>query len=174
MGTLSKTLCSCGGYIAGSAALVDYLKFYAPGMVYSVGLTAPATIAAQTALDLMQSEPARVTRLAGLGARFDARARAKGLDLAASGGHAVIPVIVGDSIRTIYLADRLFRRGFNAFPIIPPGVPDNTARLRFFLSAAHQEADIDAAVDATAEELQKLVDDNISVATLLQMLGATG
>ena len=65
MGTLSKTLASCGGYIAGEHALVEYLKYSAPGFLYSVGMPPPAAAAALAALRVMRSEPERVARLAG-------------------------------------------------------------------------------------------------------------
>ncbi|MGI4953456.1 MAG: aminotransferase class I/II-fold pyridoxal phosphate-dependent enzyme, partial [Janthinobacterium lividum] len=145
LGTLSKSLVSCGGYVAGNRALIDYLKLTAPGMVYSVGIPAPAAIAALTAIQLMQREPERVTRLQANGQRFLRKAREAGLDVGGSWGYAVIPVVLGDSLRTIMLADRLLKRGFNAFPIVPPGVPEQSARLRFFISSEHTDADIDAA-----------------------------
>lgn len=153
LGTLSKTLVSCGGYVAGSRALIDYLKLTAPGMVYSVGLPAPAAIAALTAIRLMLREPERVARLQANGRRFLAAARAAGLDVGTSWGYAVIPIILGDSLRTITLADRLLGRGYNAFPIIPPGVPERSARLRFFISSEHTDAELDGAVAAICEEL---------------------
>jgi 8-amino-7-oxononanoate synthase len=156
LGTLSKTLVSCGGYVAGSRALIDYLKLTAPGMVYSVGLPAPAAVAALTALRLMLREPERVARLQARGQRFLAAALAAGLDVGTSWGYAVIPIILGDSLRTITLADRLLSRGYNAFPIIPPGVPERSARLRFFISSEHTEAEIDGAVAAIVEELESL------------------
>ena len=156
LGTLSKTLVSCGGYVAGSRALIDYLKLTAPGMVYSVGLPAPAAIAALTALRLMLREPDRVARLFANGQRFLNAARAAGLDVGGSWGYAVIPVILGDSMRTLMLAERLLARGYNAFPIIPPGVPERSARLRFFISSEHSDADIDGAVAAIVEELAEL------------------
>jgi 8-amino-7-oxononanoate synthase len=153
LGTLSKTLVSCGGYIAGSRALIEYLKLAAPGMVYSVGLPAPAAVAARTALQLMLREPERVARLQANGQRFLNAARDAGLDVGGSWGYAVIPVILGDSVRTLRLAERLLARGYNAFPIIPPGVPERSARLRFFISSEHTDADIDGAVAAVVEEL---------------------
>jgi 8-amino-7-oxononanoate synthase len=156
LGTLSKTLVSCGGYVAGSRALIDFLKLTAPGMVYSVGLSAPAAIAALTAIHLMQREPERVGRLQANGNRFLDAARAAGLDVGTSWGYAVIPIILGDSLRTIMLADRLLGRGYNAFPIIPPGVPERSARLRFFISSEHTETEIDGAVAAIVEELESL------------------
>lgn len=153
LGTLSKTLVSCGGFVAGSHALIEYLKLTAPGMVYSVGLPAASAIASLTAIRLMQREPERVARLQANGHRFLAAARAAGLDVGASWGYAVTPVILGDSVRTILLADRLLHRGYNAFPIIPPGVPERSARLRFFISSEHEEAELDGAVAAIVEEL---------------------
>jgi 8-amino-7-oxononanoate synthase len=150
LGTLSKALVSCGGYVAGSRALIDYLKLTAPGMVYSVGLPAPAAVAALTAIRLMQHEQNRVARLQSNGQRFLAAARAAGLDVGTSWGYAVTPVILGDSLRK--LADRLLSRGYNAFPIIPPGVPEQCARLRFFISSEHTHTEIDGAVAAIVEE----------------------
>lgn len=166
MGTLSKTLVGCGGYIAGSSALVEFLKFQAPGMVYSVGLPVPMAVASLTALRIMRREPERVGRLQAIGRRFRDRAVDAGLDVGLSWGYAVTPIVVGDSVRTVVLADRLFERGVNAFPIIPPGVPEKAARLRFFLSAAHDPSDIDRTVDMVAEELTRLVDEGLSVSGL--------
>ncbi|MEL6677243.1 MAG: aminotransferase class I/II-fold pyridoxal phosphate-dependent enzyme [Pseudomonadota bacterium] len=162
MGTLSKTLCSCGGYIAGSSALVDFLKFKAAGFVFSVGLSAPHTAAAATALEVMLEEPERVAQLARNGTRFLERAQAAGLDCGHGIGSAVAPVIVGDSVRTAVLADRVFKRGINALPIIFPAVPEKAARLRFFLTSMHSDDDIDRAVAITAEELGRIAHVDLS------------
>lgn len=168
MGTLSKTLVGCGGYIAGSATLIEYLKFQASGMVYSVGMPAPIAVASSTALALMRREPERVARLQANGRHFLEAARAAGLDTGTSAGFAVTPIVVGDSLRTIYLAERLLARGINTFPIIPPGVPEKSARLRFFLSEAHAKEDIDAAVVAVAEEAARLAEEKISVTSIAE------
>lgn len=170
MGTLSKTLVGCGGYVAGSKALIEYLKYQAPGMVYSVGLPIPSVVASLTALRLMRAEPEHVARLQANGRRFLDRARAAGLDTGDSWGYAVTPVIVGDSLRTVVLADRLFALGVNAFPIIPPGVPEKSARLRFFISASHETEEIDRTVDLVATELNRLVDEGLSVTSLAAMM----
>lgn len=153
MGTLSKTLSSCGGYIAGSGPLVDLMKARAPGFVYSVGLAAPLAAAAIASLAILRREPERVARLAANGQLFLAEARAAGLDPGTSAGYAVVPAIVGDSARAAMLADRLLRRGVNALPIIFPAVPEKSARLRFFITSEHTAEQIRSAVLATAEEL---------------------
>lgn len=142
MGTMSKTLAGCGGYIAGSRALVDILKFAAPGFVYSVGLAPPLAAASLAALRIMLREPERVRRLRERGALFLELARGQGLDVGTSQGFAIIPVIVGSSRKAITLSNQLFEQGINVQPIIHPAVEEKSARLRFFLSAMHGEDDI--------------------------------
>lgn len=166
MGTLSKTLVSCGGYIAGSRALIEYLKYEAPGMVYSVGLPATATIAALTALELMLEEPERVTALQANGARFRDQAAAAGLDVGTTWGFAVTPVILGDSLQTVMLAERLMKRGFATVPVFPPGVPEKMARIRFFISSSHDRQQIDDVVRALVEEREGLIQSGISVSSV--------
>ena len=77
------------------------------------------------------------------------------------------PVILGDSLTTLLLADRLLQRGIVAVPIIPPGVPANTARLRFFLTCLHDESQIDDVVAATAQELAAVIKGGASLAAFV-------
>ena len=156
MGTLSKSLGSCGGYIAGSTELVEYLKYTAPGFVYSVGLPPSSAAAALAALTVLQREPQRVARLRELAALFLKRARERGLNTGSAAGTPVIPVIVGSSVRSLRLASALFERGINVHPILHPAVPEHSARLRFFITTNHSEEQIRATVHATADELAKL------------------
>ena len=156
MGTLSKTLASCGGYIAGEHALVEYLKYSAPGFLYSVGMPPPAAAAALAALRVMRSEPERVARLQERGRRFLELARSRGLNTGHSAGFSVVPVIVGSSIKAARLSNALFERGINVQPIIYPAVEEKAARLRFFLSCSHSDAQLRDTVDAVAEELARL------------------
>ena len=101
----------------------------------------------------MRNEPERVARLRRNGAAFLAGARARGLDTATSVGAAVVPVVVGNSPHASLMAQRLLERGFNVVPAIFPGVPENLARLRFFLTSGHTAEQIESVLDATAEEL---------------------
>lgn len=166
MGTLSKTSSSCGGYIAGSAALVDILKAHAGGFVYSVGLAPPLAAAALASLSILKNEPERVARIYRNGQMFLEKAKANGLDTGTSAGFSVVPVIVGDSLRAVELSNRLFQAGINALPIIHPAVPERLARIRFFLTSEHTEAQISRAVEATARLLPELVEQNVSTAAL--------
>jgi 8-amino-7-oxononanoate synthase len=142
MGTLSKTLSGCGGYVAGERALVEQLKYAAPGFVYSVGIAPPLAAASLAALTLMQAEPGRVARLRQRGQFFLQQARQGGLDTGLSQGYSVIPVILGSSLKAVRLSNGLFEHGVNVQPIIHPAVEEKAARLRFFLSSEHTEAQI--------------------------------
>lgn len=156
MGTLSKTLSSCGGYIAGQKALVENLRFLAPGFLYSVGMPPPVAAAALAALRCMQQEPQRVATVQARGEQFLRLAREAGLDVATSTGLAVIPVITGSSLKATLLSGALFRRGINAQPILYPAVPEKSARVRFFVSCLHSEAQIAETVAIVAQELALL------------------
>lgn len=148
MGTLSKTLAGCGGYVAGSRVLVDMLRHTVPGFVYSVGLAPPLAAASEAALRLMREEPWRVRRLQGNAARFRDGVRGAGFDAGASVGASIVPVILGESLLAVRVAARLAEHGINVQPIAFPVVPEGQARLRFFLSSEHTEAELDATVAA--------------------------
>lgn len=156
MGTLSKALGSCGGYIAGSAELIEYLKYTAPGFVYSVGISPANAAAALAALGLLERQPQRVTRLQELSRLFLAQARQQGLNTGLAGGTPVVPVIIGNSVQCLLLSRALFERGINVQPILHPAVPEYATRLRFFITTHHTEAQIRSTVSAVVEELAKL------------------
>jgi 8-amino-7-oxononanoate synthase len=151
MGTLSKTLASCGGYVAGARWLVEYLRYTTPGFVYSVGLSPADSAAALAALRIMEREPERVGKLRRLATYFAEQARARGLDTGDSDGSAVVPVILGASTLALRVAQQLFADGINVHPIIYPATEEGKARLRFFVSTLHSEDDLRRAADAVAD-----------------------
>ena len=153
MGTLSKTLAGCGGYIAASRTLVELLKYTAPGFVYSVGLAPPLAAASLEALRLVQAEPWRVEALQRNGRLFLEAARARGIDTGRAEGHAIAAVMIGSSLKATKLSNALLAAGINVQPIIPPAVEERSARLRFFLSAAHEPAQLTHALDELARLL---------------------
>jgi 7-keto-8-aminopelargonate synthetase-like enzyme len=156
MGTLSKSFGSCGGYIAGSNALIEYLKYTAPGFVYAAGISPANAAAALTAIRLLEAEPQRVARLHERCELFLSLARARGLNTGMSGGTAVLPVILGNSMDSLRLSQALFERGINVQPILHPAVEEKAARLRFFITSDHTERQIRETVDAVADELEKI------------------
>lgn len=155
-GTLSKALASCGGYVAGQRPVIEYLRYTVPGFVYSAGMTPADTAASLTALRLLRAEPQRVGRLAENAALFVRLARAAGIGIGDSHGTPIVPCIVGDSMRTLRLAEALFRRDISVNPILHPAVPEDMARLRFFVTRDHTPGQIRDAVTALEHELRQL------------------
>lgn len=153
MGTLSKTLAGCGGYIAGERALVEHLKFGAPGFVYSVGISPPLAAASLAALKIMEREPERVRRLQERASEFLQQMQSLGLKTGYAQGYAVVPLITGGSLKATRLSNQLFEAGINVQPIIYPAVEEKAARLRFFLSAMHTDKEI----EYTVKSLRRLV-----------------
>ena len=150
MGTLSKSLAGCGGFIAGSRSLVELLKYTAPGFVYSVGLSPALAAASLEALRMLREQPERVQALQQNGAFLCGYAKSRGIDTGLSLGYAVTPAILGSSLRAVRASNELFERGFNVQPIVHPAVEEKAARLRFFVSAAHSREQIAFTVDALA------------------------
>ncbi len=153
MGTLSKTLASCGGYIAGESALVEQLKFFAPGFLYSVGMPPQVAAPALAALTILQQEPERTERLKHLSNYFLVKAKAAGINTGLSQGVAIIAAITGSSMSAVRLSHALFAKGINVQPIIYPGVPEKNARLRFFICCDHTEAQIDQTIEAYCQAM---------------------
>ena len=154
MGTLSKALASCGGYITGCEALMQSLRYTGAGFMFSVGQSPADAAAALAALAVMQAEPERVERLRSRGKLFLEVAREHGLPTGSAQGYSVVPVIVGDSMRCIRLTQALFRRGIQVQPILYPAVDEDAARLRIFLTCMHTDEQIRHAVAVIAEELR--------------------
>jgi 8-amino-7-oxononanoate synthase len=156
MGTLSKSLAGCGGFIAGESALIEHLKCLAPGFLYSVGMPAQVAAPALAALTLLQQEPERVHALQARSAYFLSQAHALGIDTGLSQGIAIIAAISGSSIGAARLSQALFAKGINVQPILYPAVAEKSARLRFFISCEHSLQQIDATLRAYCDAVQTL------------------
>ncbi len=156
MGTLSKSFGSCGGYIAGAKALVEYIKYTAPGFVFSVGLSPTNTAAALASFQVLEKDPARVSRLQEASALFLNEAKKRGLNTGKSANTPVVPVITGNSLHALLLSARMNESGVNVQPILYPAVEESAARLRFFINSTHTNQQILYAVDKCAEHLKAI------------------
>jgi 8-amino-7-oxononanoate synthase/acyl carrier protein len=170
MGTLSKSMASCGGYIAGCNALIELLRYTAPGFVFSVGMPPAAAGAALAAIHRLREEPQRVTRLRERSDQFLRRAKSVGFDTGASGGTPVVPIITGNSLAALRLSHRLFQDGINVQPILYPAVEESAARLRFFITSEHTKLQIETTIAALVRHGADL--GLISNDDALQRLGA--
>ena len=155
-GTLSKSFASCGGYIAGSKALVEYLKYTTPGFVYSVGISPPNAAAALASTKEMLAHPERVTQCQENAKLFLELLRSRGINTGMSKDSAVVPAIIGNSVLCLQLSDALKTRGINVQPILYPAVEEDQARLRFFVSSLHKKEQLVKTADILKEELERL------------------
>lgn len=149
MGTLGKACGSFGAFVAGSEALVESLIQGARTYIYTTASPPALAEASRAALKLIQAEPERRQHLHTLIARFRAGARQLGLKLMAS-ETPIQPLLVGDPAEALSLSQALREDGIIAAAIRPPTVPVGTARLRFTLTAAHTQQQVDRLLDALA------------------------
>ncbi|AWJ86044.1 8-amino-7-oxononanoate synthase (plasmid) [Azospirillum sp. TSH58] len=150
MGTFSKALGGFGAYVAGSQALCDYLVNRCGGLIYATALPPAVLGAMDAALDLVPTLDAERARLQGMAERL--RAAFHGLGIATAGSSTqIVPAITGAEEDALALSRRLEERGILGIAIRPPTVPPGTSRLRFALSAAHTDADLEALTGAVAD-----------------------
>jgi 8-amino-7-oxononanoate synthase len=147
IGTFSKALGGFGAYVACSANVRDYLINRCSGLIYSTALPPPVLGAIDAALDLVPGMDHERARVADLAAGFRESAQSRGYDTGASTTQ-IVPVIVGSAQAALTLSAKLRDAGFWATAIRPPTVPQDTARVRLALTAAHTEADIDRLIEA--------------------------
>jgi 8-amino-7-oxononanoate synthase len=157
IGTLSKTFASCGGFVAGRASVMDWLRFTLPGFVYSVGLSPVITAAAQSALYLVQKEAWRVEKLRQNAELFVDLAREAGLNTGPAIGRGVVPIIFSTAEETYAAFQQLMNNGYYVPPVFHVGVPKDQPRLRFFISASHTDAEIRGVIALLARRQQSHV-----------------
>jgi 8-amino-7-oxononanoate synthase len=149
MGTMSKSLGSCGGYLAGSHELITALKYYAPGLsMHTVGANPAAIGAASAALSILRAEPERVRTAQDNGRYLWQRFTDRGVDVGSAQGTPIVPAILHGDVRAALTSMMLIREGVNVNAILPPAVPEGGERLRFFATSEHTPEQLDIAVDA--------------------------
>lgn len=142
MGTLSKAVGSYGGYLCAAGPVIELMANRARSLIYTTGLPPSAVAAAIAALDVIETDKARVARPLALARRFTAA-----LNLPAAES-PIVPLIVHAPERALDASRALAERGFLVIAIRPPTVPEGTARLRFTFSADHSDSDVDRLIAA--------------------------
>ena len=149
VGTFGKAFGTAGAFVAGSQVLIAYLTNYARDYVYSTHMPAAQAVATRAALRWVQQADAERAHLQQLIRQFRQGASELGLTLLPS-KTAIQPLMIGDSVEAIQVAQRLQAQGCWVSAIRPPTVPQGMARLRLTLTAAHSSADIDQLLGALA------------------------
>ena len=147
VGTLSKAVGVLGGYVAGSLALVDFLRHRARPFLFSTSHPPAVAAACLAALDVLDAEPQLIDRLWENTRFFKAGLAGLGFDTGASES-PITPVMVGDAALAMTFSDRLFDRGVFAQGIGFPTVPRGKARIRTIVTATHTRDELQFALDA--------------------------
>jgi 8-amino-7-oxononanoate synthase len=147
VGTLSKGIPSMGGWVAGPAKLILFLRLHARPFLFSAALAPAQAGAALEALRILDQEPERVTHIQRESARLRSFLVDAGLDVGRS-ETAVIPVICGSDTAAYDYAAACKKAGVIGLPVLAPAVPNNLARLRIAVTARHTCADVDIAANA--------------------------
>ncbi|MDQ0058739.1 8-amino-7-oxononanoate synthase [Paenibacillus harenae] len=155
MGTFSKSFGVYGAYVCGSRTLIRWLVNKARPLIYSTALPPSIVTGIAAALSLVEAEQWRRERLFSLSASFRSRLLHAGFKVG-TGNSPIVPVIVGDNEAVLRFSKALERKGIEAVAIRPPTVPEGTARIRFSLTAAHSDKEVNNAAEiicATGHQL---------------------
>ncbi|MDD4080561.1 MAG: aminotransferase class I/II-fold pyridoxal phosphate-dependent enzyme [Eubacteriales bacterium] len=151
MGTLSKGLGTCGGYLAGSRNLITYLRYNLPGFVFSVGISPPLAAGTLKAVQLLQQDKSIIQSLHANIDTFVREAHKRRLNTCLAGETAIIPILVGSDENAFLLSNLLRHKGVFVPPAVFPAVPKGKARLRFCVVSDHKEEQIIKALDTLVE-----------------------
>jgi 8-amino-7-oxononanoate synthase len=146
MSTFSKSFASLGGFIAGDEAIIHYIKHHARSLIFSASIPPANAAAALAALHVMRDEPERVTRLEEIGGRMRREYKRMGLNIGKS-ETPVIPILIGDDMRTLLIWKALFDAGVFVNPVLSPAVPEGHQLLRTSYMATHTDQQLDRVLE---------------------------
>ena len=142
MGTFSKSFASIGGYLAGDAEVIDYVKHNARSLIFSASIPGPNAAAVLAALDIMRREPERIERVNKIAERMRREYKTLGFDIGYS-ETPVIPIIIGEDILTLKTWKSLFENGVFVNPVLSPATPPGRQLLRTSFMATHTDEQLD-------------------------------
>jgi glycine C-acetyltransferase len=146
MGTLSKTIPSVGGYIAGKKELIDYLRHGSRAYIFSAALPPAQAAAAMESFKVILDEPWRMEKLWKNTRQFIDGLKDMGFDTMLT-ETAIVPVLCGTDERAFALTQACQRQDVFVLPVVSPAVPEGSARLRATVTAAHETDEIQYAMD---------------------------
>ena len=146
MGTFSKSLAAIGGFIAGDASIINFLRHNSRSYIFSASNTPAATAAARAALQIMKTEPERIEHLWDITNYALSRFRELGFEIGNT-STPIIPLYVRDMEKTFLVTKMLFDEGVFVNPVIPPACSPEDTLVRFALMATHSKEQIDIAIE---------------------------
>ena len=155
MGTFSKTFASLGGFVAGEAKVIDYIKHHSAALIFSASPTPASVAAAIAALEILIEEPERVQQLVRNAEKIRTELTAAGFNVL-EGRTGIVPVIVGDDLLAFQMWRMLYDAGVFVNVFIAPGVPQGRQMMRTSYMATHKDEHLDFIIDAFKKSGKKL------------------
>jgi 8-amino-7-oxononanoate synthase len=146
MGTFSKSFGAIGGFIAGAALVIDYIKHNSRSMIFTASLPPSVVASTRAALQIIKDEPERRQRLWEIGEYMRREYQRMGFNTSTS-NTPVIPIVIGDNMKTFLFWKALFESGVYSNAVIYPAVPSDSSRLRTSYIATHTQEQLDFVLD---------------------------
>ncbi len=142
LGTFSKSFASIGGFVAGDADVIHYIKHNARSLIFSASMPPSACATVLACIDIMAREPERRERLGAHARKMKAGFTELGFDVGDSQA-PIIPIIIGDDLKTFQFWKALFDNGVFTNPVVSPAVPERSSRIRTSYIATHTDEQLD-------------------------------
>lgn len=149
-GTFSKAFASVGGFVAGPAKVVDYIKIHARPFIFTAALPPAQVAVTHKALEIIASEPIHRERLWRSVGHFREGLTGLGFNTLESEG-PIVPVCIGDFDKTLQVWREIFDRGIFALPALPPAVPADQCLIRMAVNGSHAHDQIDRVLAVFAD-----------------------
>lgn len=146
MGTFSKSFVSIGGFIAADFDVIDFVKHHGRALIFSASMPPASVAAVRAALEIIKSEPERRERLRKNADKMREGFQAMGYNTGTS-NTAIIPVVIGEDIKTFYFWKTLFENGIFSNPVVTPAVPPGQALIRTSYMATHTDQELDQVLE---------------------------
>jgi glycine C-acetyltransferase len=150
MGTLSKTIPSIGGYVAGKKDLIQFLRHSSRAYIFSAALPPAQTAAANEAFKVILDEPWRIESLTNNAKQFIDGLKQRGFNTLLT-KTAIVPILCGEDDNAYKMTKYAQEHDIFVLPVVSPAVPTGLARLRATVTATHDPADIEKAMDTIQE-----------------------
>ena len=155
MGTFSKSFACIGGFVASEDSVINYLKHFSRTLIFSASLPPGAVATARTTLQIIKSEPERREQLRRISRKMKTELENIGFNTGVS-ETPIIPVIIGDDMKTFIFWKELFDEGVYSNPVVSPAVPPKSSRLRTSYIATHTDEQLDFVLDKFEKVGKKL------------------